>query len=518
MFAGGGSATDKAMKSENKKEIVFCKVENPADRSPEQFGLSLSYAFEYLSAFALEDNVITDNFRFTVESASRDDLDEEVIFRIALRKPFMVGFSCSVENVRRCAVLARQIKLGSPETKIIFGGPELFAPEQIMEKYTFVDYGVSGEGEQTFHELLLSLLHSGKLTDVKGLCHRDNDCVVMNTARKPMDDLSKIPVLFTEGRADSLSGPILYESARGCPHHCTYCLWSPYPKRYFPIERVKKELGLLLGNPNVERIFIIDSDFDSDVQRAKEILTFIKKRGRPGIKVSAFLNFYEPDAELYDLVAELFHEVPIGIQTVSGHLMKALGREWFDITKFEKSLEAILARIPAEKLYIDLMHGLPDEKPGDFFETLVWCASRGLTHINFFRLSIFPGSPLSKNAAKFGYATDPEPPHLVYSSKTLTYDDILDIETMIVNYKVLESIMRREELAELASTPGFKVAVERLHECLPDYEKHFVQINESNISDVDNGTLAPAALDFLTRAIKDKKTQEIIRRGINDQS
>ncbi|MFA6448063.1 MAG: radical SAM protein [bacterium] len=493
-----------------KRKIVFCGVEEPLDVSPERYGLALSYPFEYLAAFALQNKEIAGNFEFETLLANRNAFDEDIIFDIAARNPRMAGFSCSVKNIGRCLRIARQLKLACPETLIILGGPEMYAAERLMQKHSFIDLAVFGEGEETFSETLLSVL-AGETGKIPGLFRRAGGKIVSGGPRKPIERLDSIPSFFTPEKAAAVSGIALYETARGCPNKCSYCLWSPYSKRYFSMKRVKREIGLLLENDDIERIWFIDSDFDSDVERSKEILRFVKKKRKPGLELSAFLNFHTPDEELLALVAELFHEVPVGIQTVKRNLQKNIGRDWFDIAEFEKNLGKILSFIPAHKLYIDLMYGLPGEKPGDFADTLMWCLARGLTHINFFRLSVFPGAPLEKIARKSGLIFDPEPPHLVYSSDTFSFDDLIAIETEIVNYKVLETLLPPESLSKLAASDAFTDILRNLSRCDPDFETRFVCINESNISDIDIRKLAAPVTEFLRKYKIDKEILDSAR-------
>ncbi|HOX29194.1 MAG TPA: cobalamin-dependent protein, partial [bacterium] len=370
-----------------RKIILFCAAPPTQLGVVENYALAHIYGLEYIRAFALRNPEIKKNYDIEVLSLPLDSLLEKIVDAIVCDAPEIVGLSCSLKNYFITLDIARQIKLAAPEIDIVVGGPEVFEPERIMEKNVCFDYAVMGEGEETFREFLLSRIRGAGPEEVAGLCYRKDGKPVRGSVRHPIKDINLLPSIIDRQRANDVSGVILYETARGCRHGCSYCLWSPYPKRYFSLNRVKRDLKNLLNNENVSRIFFIDSDFDSDQERAIAILRYFKENNSHGCKLSAFLSFDNMNPELLSLMGELCHEVPIGLQTVDNKCLNALGRAWFDLARFDASLPSVLRYIPADRLYIDIMYGLPYETPDVFLDTLLWCVKRGLNHINFFRLA-----------------------------------------------------------------------------------------------------------------------------------
>lgn len=506
------------MKKNKRKVILFCAASPPQSGVVENYALAHIYGLEYIKLFSLRDPEIKRNYEIEVLSLSAHLPREEIVDIILHGSPDIVGLSCSVKNYFVTLDIARQIKLASPETDIVAGGPEMFAPENIMEKNKFIDYVVMGEGEETFRELLLNRLRGDSPEGVASLCFRKEGKPFRTVLRPPIADLNFLPRIVTKQRAADSSGVVLYETARGCRHSCTYCLWSPYPKRYFSIRRVLSDVKLLLDNKKVSRIFFIDSDFDSDPQRAVTILRYVKENNPNGVKVSAFLSFDHMDDELLSLMGELCHEVPIGLQTVDHKCLKALGRSWFDLARFDASLQAILRHISADNLYIDLMYGLPHETPDVFIDTLLWCVKRGLNHINFFRIALYPGTPLEKSAFQHGYVYDTEPPHMVYSSKYFSYEDLLSIENAITNFKILSHFFNPQDMITLEGALDLREALIDFNKGCEWMESCYTRINESNIADIDVGKAAPWLVAYLEKNISSSRILNSLRKKVEKRS
>lgn len=485
-----------------KRLVMLCGVQERKARGVvEDYALANTYAFEYLKAYALKDARIKNLYDIRIKVFDAGSPDEEIIDCITLAAPDLIGFSCSLKNHCRVMGLARQIRLAVPQTEIIIGGPEAFSPERFMARHPEIDYAAIGEGEETFRELLLQLSGGRKFAAVDGLCYRESGQLKRSAPRQVIADLDRIPSMLTPARAADLSGIVLYETSRGCRNNCTYCLWSPYKKRYFSLARVKKELNLLLRNENITRIHFIDSDFDADPERAKSILRHVWDNRHPHLKISAFMDFQSGDRELMELAAGMSFEIPIGLQSVNPDILKAIGRSWFNLSRFEDNLKAVMKLIPASTLYIDIMYGLPGDDYGRFMESLLWCVDRCLPHINFFRLAIFPGTPLDRNNLKYGYVFDPQPPYLVYSSNSFSYDDILRIENTIVNFKVLRAFFDGEGLKYLASHLDLPGILDTLQDCTPDFAQYYTSINESNISGIEVRRLRPFVADWIKKAL-----------------
>ncbi|HOO55342.1 MAG TPA: radical SAM protein [bacterium] len=498
-----------------KRKVVFCKVypyfQDEFKAHSEMF---MTYAFDYLIAFAETRESIRDNYEFSILPVEKNILDEDLIYEVSDENPYMVGFSCSLLNTERCMNIARQIKLGMPEVRIVAGGAETFAAKRFLEKYPFVDFAVMGEGEAAFAELLEVLYEEGDTRGIEGLAFRDGEEIVLTGKRNPIEKLDDIPQVITSERVASLSGIVPYETGRGCSNGCAYCLWSPYPKRYFSMDRIKRELDVLMSNERIGKIWFINSEFDDDRNRSKEILRYVRDRRKHDIRLAAYLNFDSIDEEMLELVGELFFWLPIGLQTTDTDTLKSLGRGWFDLAKFEKTFDLIMENIPGSIINIDLMYGLPGENYESFIKTLLWCIRKRTPEINFFRLAVYPQTVLERKSNKYGFVYDKEPPYLVYASDTFSYDDMLKIEQAIINYLVLMSLYGPEGLERIHDNCDMKELLGRLQECSANYAGNFEHTMESNIKNINNNELRKPVMEFIRRRMKDEKAAGELERFI----
>ena len=204
---------------------------------------------------------------YTINQYARDILAD-----IYLRKPDVVGFSCYIWNFEIIGKLLPELKKVLPDTKIWLGGPEVsFDADKLLLKYTSLTGIMIGEGEETFKELMG--YYNGeilRLEDIDGLCLRSGF-----TRPRQLTDMSKLPFLY-----DDISlfenKIIYYESSRGCPYSCSYCLSSIDKKvRLRDTDIVKKELKFFLDN-DVKQVKFVDRTFNCNREHTRQIWNFIK--------------------------------------------------------------------------------------------------------------------------------------------------------------------------------------------------------------------------------------------------
>ena len=159
--------------------------------------------------------------------------------KIIMQKPEVVAFSCYIWNITKTLEVARLIRQNC-DCKIVLGGPEVASrAKDVLQKYEFIDFVLSGEGEWTFPDFLDNI--NGELSLVSGLTYRRNGEII-TVPEKEYTDTPPSP--FSDEFFENLNGRIAYiETARGCPYRCAFCLSGRCsPLRFFDLERVKEDI------------------------------------------------------------------------------------------------------------------------------------------------------------------------------------------------------------------------------------------------------------------------------------
>ena len=195
--------------------------------------LSIRYLKEYvrdLISIELKEYTINQNIDFIASDIYKEN-------------PDVIGFSTYIWNLTETLEICEILKIVKPEIKIILGGPEVsFGGEKILKDNPFIDFIVYGEGEETFKELMEALIsNNGKYNNINGLIHIADDKVVTNSPRPLIKDLNTIPSPYKNMGNEFRNKIVYFESSRGCPFGCEFCLSSTIKGvRYFSIERVKE--------------------------------------------------------------------------------------------------------------------------------------------------------------------------------------------------------------------------------------------------------------------------------------
>ena len=240
----------------------------------------------------MEDIVSIPIYEFTINQQP-----EFIASEIYNLNPDVVGFSTYIWNLKETLRVCEILKLVRPELKILLGGPEVsYDGDEMMKSIPYIDYIIYGEGEEPFKEFITSL--SGKrinLKDIEGLIYRQGDRIIKNPERDLIRDLNTIPSPYEDLVGEFENKIVYYESSRGCPYNCQYCLSSTFKGvRYFDIERVKRDLTTLIEG-RAKQIKFVDRTFNANKRHAMEIMKFIKDKDPEDI------NFhFEVTAHLMD--------------------------------------------------------------------------------------------------------------------------------------------------------------------------------------------------------------------------
>lgn len=402
----------------NKKKVVLISF---------NWANHFSLALGYLKAYALKDDFIREHAGIEIIDFDTEMLNvQQVVYYLSQSKPDIIGFSCYCWNIDKVLDTARIMKTVFPQTKIVLGGPEAgpIGPKYLRENH-FVDVVIKGEGEITFAELLRCYLGKGQLKEIKGISYRVNGQVLENQERPPIEDLSEIPSPYLEGILVPRDKVTYIETYRGCIFRCHYCFEGKnLPKlRFFPDERIKREIEFILSHPEIKSFHFVDTVFNFRKERLEKIAGMISGANRFGTE----LRTVEIIAEFVDEeTVALFKRAHVksietGPQTVNEDTLKNVNR-YYKEEKFKKGVK--LLEENGIEVTTDLIIGLPGDNFFKFVKSAKTIMDMKPTTIVFSILHVLPGTVLYEKSEEFGLKFDAKAPHLVLSAPDFTYEDI----------------------------------------------------------------------------------------------
>ncbi len=352
---------------------------------------------------------------------------ESIVAEIYKSRPDLLGFSTYIWNIEETLRICETIKIISPMTKILLGGPEVsFDGKQVMEEHPYVDYIIYGEGEESFKELL----SNEDLEQIQGLIYRDvNGFVLVNEPRKLIEDLNMIPSPF-ESIGDEFKNKIVYyESSRGCPFNCEFCLSSTIKGvRYFDLDRVKRDIKILIDG-GVSQVKFVDRTFNANKKYSMEIMKYIMELDPMNINFHFEVTAHLIDHEMLEFLKEpkegLF-QFEIGVQSTNDDTIEAIGR----VTDFHKLKETtkMIKSYRNIHQHLDLIAGLPYEDYTSFRKSFNDVYSIRPEKLQLGFLKLLKGSGLRVDEVKYGYKYINSPPYEVLESRYLAYADVIKIK------------------------------------------------------------------------------------------
>ena len=345
--------------------------------------------------------------------------------KIENEKPDVVAFSCYIWNITKTLEVCRVIK-NNHNCKIVLGGPEVeYRPKDILEKYEFVDFVLSGEGEWVFPEILDNL--DGDMSLVSGLTYRKNGAVLSN----PEKEYNQSPPSpYSEEFFKNLNGRISYiETARGCPYRCAFCLSGRCsPLRFFEIQRVKEDI-IKLSQSGTQTVKFIDRTFNANAERADEILLFIKENYGREIPHGVCFHFEIAGDILKESTLEILLSMPygavqleVGMQSFNEDTLKIINRK----TNIKKLIENVKKLISFNNMHIhiDLIAGLTGENLESFRNSFDTGYSLKAHMLQMGFLKLLHGADMRENKEKYPCTFNTEPPYEVTSTPWLSADEI----------------------------------------------------------------------------------------------
>ncbi len=382
---------------------------------------------------------------------------DEALAEFIRTKPEIIAFSCYLWNTDLSLHLAQLIRQVLPGTSIVLGGPDAGprAPE-LLERYEQVDMVVDGDGEIPFLGLVRQFLAASEpdLAAVPALRYRSCEGLIANPAPSEAIDMSQLRGVCEDlprvVQAGGWGWPyVLYETLRGCPYSCSYCMYGKTKMNEKDTSLAVEELLGLLQQGLV--VNIIDPTFTTYQKRAKQILRALcEQEYSGGLYFEAYPDSI--DEEMASLMAGARVScVGMGFQTISSEGLKAVRRPK-NLRRFERAVRLLRAHQISH--YADLIYGLPDTTVNDFLASLDYLYSLEIPTLVIYRLLGLPGSPMMADAGRYGLVFNPSPPYELLGSNTYSLDDLIFCERFQQAFRDLPRRLRSDDLRALAAELG----------------------------------------------------------------
>lgn len=379
--------------------------------------------------------------------------EDEILMDLYKKQPDLLCFSCYIWNIEYVKRILRETAKLFPSMPIWLGGPEVsYDAKKVLEDLPLVTGIIKGEGEETFLNLLdyyHGKIHS--LDEICGITYRKGSQIV-ELPWRPIMDLSKVPFVY-DHIEDFQHKIIYYETSRGCPFSCSYCL-SSIDKclRFRDLSLVKKELQFFLDH-KVPQVKFVDRTFNCNHHHAMEIWNYMKEHD------NGITNFhFEVAADLLNheeitLISQMrpgLIQLEIGVQSTNPKTIEEIHRK-MDFSKVSKIVKQINKAGNIHQ-HLDLIAGLPYEDLQSFEQSFedVYDAKPEQLQLGF--LKVLKGSYMEEQKEAYGLVYKDSPPYEVLYTKWLTYEDMLilkKVEAMVEVYynsgQFTNTILRMEQ-------------------------------------------------------------------------
>ena len=388
---------------------------------------------KFVTAYAPEYGRNVELAEFTINHYADDILQE--IYR---RRPDVVAFSCYIWNLQMIERVLEDLPRVLPEVQIWAGGPEVSydAPE-FLKKHDCMTGVMMGEGEETFLELMEYWHGKKKLNEIPGITWRDGEGEIKVQPGRPLLDMNRIPFLYDE--LDDFEHRIIYyESSRGCPFSCSYCLSSiDKSVRFRDAQTVVKELQFFLDR-KVPQVKFVDRTFNCRHSHALTIWNYIREHD------NGITNFHfeiaadllnEEELALLNTMRPGLVQLEIGVQSTNQKTIEAIDR----VMDFSH-LCSVVKRVQSGHnihQHLDLIAGLPWENFDSFRQSFndVYHLYPDQLQLGF--LKVLKGSRMQEKAEEYGIVYHSDPVYEVFYTNWISYQEILElkqIEDMVEVY------------------------------------------------------------------------------------
>lgn len=357
---------------------------------------------------------------------------DSILQEIYKKRPDVVAFSCYIWNLPVIELLIRDLPQILPNTKIWAGGPEVsYDVEEFLQKHSQVQGVMIGEGEETFRELAGYYIEKDRnLEDIKGIAWRDSKGMIRINPPRPLLNMDEMPFLY-ENLQEFKNRIIYYESSRGCPFSCSYCLSSiDKSVRFRSVEKVTQELQFFMDH-KVPQVKFVDRTFNCRHSHSMAIWKYMKEHD------NGVTNFHfeiaadllnEEELALLNTMRPGLVQLEIGVQSTNVDTIQEIDR----VMDFEHLSQVVRRVQEGENIHqhLDLIAGLPQEDLQSFQKSFndVYALRPDQLQLGF--LKVLKGSKMHRKVKEYGLCYHQDPVYEVFRTNWISYDDILQLKSV----------------------------------------------------------------------------------------
>jgi radical SAM superfamily enzyme YgiQ (UPF0313 family) len=367
----------------------------------------------------------------------------EILQSLYQEKAAVVAFSCYIWNIHEILTIGKELHKVAPKTRIWLGGPEVsFDSERRLEENPFVEGIMQGEGEGTFYELVKLWLQAEEecrnlYQDVTGIIYRRPDNRIHQNPPRPLMSLDDLPFIYHD--LSRFENKILYyETSRGCPYSCSYCLSSIDKQvRFRSFDKVKRELHFFLDQ-RVPQVKFIDRTFNCKREHSLAIWKYLLEHD------NGITNFHfevaadligEEELQIFRQMRPGLIQLEIGLQSTNPATIREI-RRVMDVDKL-KNVMLTIHDFGNIHQHLDLIAGLPYEDFGTFKQSFNDAYEMKPNQLQLGFLKVLKGSYIGEQISQYQLKYQDTQPYEVLSTKWLTYDEVLalkQVEEMVEVY------------------------------------------------------------------------------------
>lgn len=398
-------------------------------------GINAKYIHSNLAVYSLRASAVKyledhKNIRIEIAEYTINQTAEKIIQGIYKARPDMIGISCYIWNVMMVRQIAGELHKLLCNVPIWLGGPEVsFDLEWQMQRFPAVTGIMYGEGERTFSKLVRAYAErKNDVRNIEGIIYRDPEDGIITNMPAEILDMDELPFPYDD-IGDFQNRIIYYETSRGCPYSCAYCLSSVEKKlRYRSLDKVYAELRIFL-DAKVKQVKLVDRTFNCNHSHALSVLQYIKEHD------NGVTNFHfevagdlltEEEITLIGSLRPGLVQLEIGVQSTNEKALKAIRRRT-DLELLKNNVRKLLEN-GSVRLHLDLIAGLPFENLDSFIHSFNEVYQMGGHELQLGFLKLLRGTPMMHIKEEHDIVCTDFPPYEILRTRELSYEDVLRLK------------------------------------------------------------------------------------------